>query len=245
MEARRRSTSVKWCANASTVRATRSRPAPRNSTRSSGAGRATSRTPVISQDTPEFARIHPRRDRQDDRERAVGVRQEAIGIGNDPLASGVAPCRCINGRNRDVDAMRLEARLASEGAEVKTVTAAGIENDVARRCDDRSPRWRRSSGSVTPRSCNRRRPATAAAVSPGCFDRRSCGWSRLMYPLRATSNECPCGQNTRRSSRSNAMWQPRTGQRSMDRVYRAESMRVFIMPPGRCRARLDISRVRR
>ena len=33
----------------------------------------------------------------------------------------------------------------------------------------------RRSGSVTPRSCHRRRPATAAAVSPGCFDRRSCG----------------------------------------------------------------------
>ena len=30
---------------------------------------------------------------------------------------------------------------------------------------------------------------TASALSPGCFDRRSCGCNRLMYPLRATSNE--------------------------------------------------------
>src|SRR2546421_568075 len=56
-----------------------------------------------------------------------------------------------------------------------------------------------SIGSVTPRSCNRRRARTAATVSPGCLDRRSCGWSRLIYPLRATSNECPRGQKTRRS----------------------------------------------
>src|SRR5713101_6559756 len=32
--------------------------------------------------------------------------------------------------------MRIEAGLASEGAEVETVTAAGIENDVPRACDD-------------------------------------------------------------------------------------------------------------
>src|ERR1700682_270054 len=36
-----------------------------------------------------------------------------------------------------------------------------------------------------------------------------------MYPLRATSNECPRGQTTRRSSRTNGWWQSRTGQRSM------------------------------
>jgi hypothetical protein len=31
--------------------------------------------------------------------------------------------------------MRIEANLASEAAEVETVTTAGIENDVARACD--------------------------------------------------------------------------------------------------------------
>src|ERR1700674_2802489 len=36
-----------------------------------------------------------------------------------------------------------------------------------------------------------------------------------MYPLRATSNECPRGQTTRRSSRTSGWWQSRTGQRSM------------------------------
>ena len=66
-----------------------------------------------------------------------------------------------------------------------------------------------------PRSTRIRR---AIAVSPGSFDRRSCGWSRLMYPLRATSNECPRGQCNRRSSRTSSMWQLRTVQRSMRRV---------------------------
>ena len=75
-----------------------------------------------------------------------------------------------------------------------------------------------SSGSVTPRSCKRRRPATAAAVSPGFLDRRSCGWSRLMYPLRAMSNECPRGQSNLPSSRAKAIWQPRTGHKSMRQV---------------------------
>ena len=88
---------------------------------------------LVAQDTPEFARIHPCRDRQNERERAIGIRHEAVGIGHDPLASRVAPRRGINGWNRDVDAMRIEADLASEDAEVETVTAAGIENAVARR----------------------------------------------------------------------------------------------------------------
>ena len=37
-----------------------------------------------------------------------------------------------------------------------------------------------SSGRMMPRSCTRRRAATASAESPGCFERRSCGCSRLM-----------------------------------------------------------------
>src|ERR1022692_3336498 len=49
-------------------------------------------------------------------------------------SAGVAPGRRINRRNRDVDAMRHEARPPRDGAEVETFTAAGIENDVARRC---------------------------------------------------------------------------------------------------------------
>src|SRR5690349_12162870 len=34
------------------------------------------------------------------------------------------------------------------------------------------------------------------------------------------SNECPRAQTTRRSTRSSGMWQSRTGQTSMDRLYR-------------------------
>ncbi len=88
---------------------------------------------VVAQDPPEFAGIHPRGDRQDDRERAIGVRHEAISIGHYALATWVASRRGINGRNRNVDTMRIEAGLASKGAEVETVAAAGIKNDVAGR----------------------------------------------------------------------------------------------------------------
>jgi hypothetical protein len=87
-----------------------------------------------TQNTPEFARIHPRGDRQDDGERAVGVWQEAIGIGDDPFAFRITPRRGINSRRRDVDAMRIEACQACKAAEVESVTAARIENDIARRC---------------------------------------------------------------------------------------------------------------
>jgi len=99
-----------------------------------GRGKSDEEASVVAQDTPEFGRVHAGRNRQDDRERAVVVRHDAISIGHDPLASRVAPCRGINGRNRDVDAMCIEAGLVSEGAEVETVTAAGIENDVTGRC---------------------------------------------------------------------------------------------------------------
>ena len=64
---------------------------------------------VVAQDSAEFSRVHPCRDRQDDRERAIGVRHEAIGISHNPLASGVAPGGGINGPNRDVDTMSIEA----------------------------------------------------------------------------------------------------------------------------------------
>ena len=94
---------------------------------------------VIAQDPAEFLRIHPRRDRQDDRKGAVGVGHKAIGICHNPLTSGVAPGSGISGRNRDVDTMGIAARLEGKGAEVKTVTAARIKNGVGRRCiDDRS-----------------------------------------------------------------------------------------------------------
>ena len=80
-----------------------------------GRGNGDQQASVVAQDTPEFGRIHPRRDRQDDRERAVGVGHEAVGIGDDPLASGIAPRGGIHGRNRDVDAMRIEAGLRGPG----------------------------------------------------------------------------------------------------------------------------------
>ena len=45
-----------------------------------GRGESDDQASVVAQDAPEFARVHPCCDRQDDGERAVGVRHEAVGI---------------------------------------------------------------------------------------------------------------------------------------------------------------------
>jgi hypothetical protein len=86
------------------------------------------------QDTPEFGRIHPPRDREDERKGAVGEGDNAICIGYYPLTSWVAPRRSINSWNRDIHAMRGEPSLAGKAPKIKTVAAAGIKNDIAGRC---------------------------------------------------------------------------------------------------------------
>ena len=58
------------------------------------------------------------------------MRNEAVGIGNDPLAFGIGARGGVHGGNRNVEAMRGEAGLASEGAKVKAITASGVEHDV-------------------------------------------------------------------------------------------------------------------
>ena len=160
-------------ANVSMVLATRSRPLPRNSM-SVRSGNGNEQAAVGTQDAPEFACIHPPRDRQGNRERAIRVRHCTVGIGHHPLALRIAPCRGINGRDRDIHAMPFQAGLSGKGAKVKAVTATGIKNNIAGRCS-RISAMARHNGAVTPRACNRRRPVMATAVSPGCFDLRSCG----------------------------------------------------------------------
>ncbi len=62
-------------------------------------GKGDEKPAIILQNAPEFARIHPRRDRQDEGEGPAGIRHKAIGIRHDPLALGVAPRRGVDGRN--------------------------------------------------------------------------------------------------------------------------------------------------
>src|SRR5258708_34936524 len=64
----------------------------------------------------------------------MGMRGEAIGVGDDPLAFGIAPCRGVHCRNRNVHAMRSEAGLACESTEIKTVAASDVQNHVTLRC---------------------------------------------------------------------------------------------------------------
>ena len=67
------------------------------------------------------------------RERSIGIRHEAIGICHDPFAFRVAPRRRVYGGSGYIDAMRTKTRHLSERAEVESVAAAGIENNIARR----------------------------------------------------------------------------------------------------------------
>ena len=116
--------------------------------------------------------------------------------------------------NRDIDSMRFEPLFASEAREVESVAAPCIQNDVARCCanhpGDTPKQWLGYAAIV--QSAPRRHRLRRITWMLGFL---SCGWSRLMYPLRAMSKECPRAQTTRFSSRANSSWQPRTGQRSM------------------------------
>ncbi len=97
-------------------------------------GEGDEEAPFVAQDTAELLAIRPPRNRHCDRERTVGIRHKAIGIGDDPFTSGVGPRRQVNCRSRDVNTMCIEADLPGESTEVETLTAACIENGVARRC---------------------------------------------------------------------------------------------------------------
>ena len=94
-------------------------------------GKGDEEAPFVAQDTPEFTRVRPPRDRHYDRERTIGIRHEAIRVGYDPFASGVAPRRQINGPNRDVNSMSVEAGRASKSSKVEAITASGIEDAAA------------------------------------------------------------------------------------------------------------------
>lgn len=96
-----------------------------------GGGNGDEEAAAVPQNPPEFHRIHTRRDRQNDGERPIRIGHHAIGIRNYPLAVRVAPRGCVNGRDRDIDPMRIAPGIALESAEVETIAAAGIENHVA------------------------------------------------------------------------------------------------------------------
>ena len=92
--------------------------------------------PIVAQHPPEFQRIHPRRDRQNDGKRAVFVRNESVRIGHNPLVAGVTARRRIYGCNRDVDAMRREPAQSGETPDKVAIAAPCIQNSVAGRSSD-------------------------------------------------------------------------------------------------------------
>ncbi len=64
-----------------------------------GGGDGDQKASVGTQDAPEFHGVHPPRNREDNRERVVGVGHHAIGVRHHPLAFRVAPRRGINRGN--------------------------------------------------------------------------------------------------------------------------------------------------
>ncbi len=95
-----------------------------------GSGNGDEEAAAVPQYPPEFRRIHARRDRQNDGERLIGIRHHTIGIRNYPFACGEAPGGRVNGRDRDIGPMGIEAGFTLESAEVETIPTAGVENHV-------------------------------------------------------------------------------------------------------------------
>ena len=59
---------------------------------------------VVANDTSELDRVEARSNRENDIERRFGVRNEAIGIGDDPFVTRIAACGRFDRRNGDVNA---------------------------------------------------------------------------------------------------------------------------------------------
>ena len=85
---------------------------------------------IRAKDAAEFGGVHAGGDGEDEGEGRVGVGDLAVGIGDNPLAPGVAAGRGIDGGDGDIDAVGLAGGLLGEGAEIEAVAAAGVENDV-------------------------------------------------------------------------------------------------------------------
>ena len=100
-------------------------------------GNGDKETPVIAQHAPEFCWIHARGDGEDDGERAVRIRHGAIGVGDHPFAFGIAARGGVDRGDRDIDPMGVASGLALQQAEVETVAASGVENNVAGSCGQR------------------------------------------------------------------------------------------------------------
>jgi hypothetical protein len=92
---------------------------------------------------------------------------------------GEGGCGCVGTHLRQP----LAEPFFGAAPEIESVAASGVENEVVRGCCQYfcDPV---QEGRGHARSCKRRRAATAADVSPGSQERRSCGCRRLMYPLR-------------------------------------------------------------
>ncbi len=102
-----------------------------------GAGNRDEQPAVIVQHPRELLRVQARGNGENGPEAAIGERQEAIGIGHDPAAGGIAPRCRIDRRGRDVDAVSL---LRCDRAEVIALAASGIENGSVGRIEKREDR---------------------------------------------------------------------------------------------------------
>jgi len=95
-----------------------------------GGGDGNEKRPVTSQDTPELARVHARRDRDDRAEGRVGVGEESVGVRDDPLKPRVSLRRRLDRRGRDVDAVGLASEPLADDREVIAIPASNVEHGV-------------------------------------------------------------------------------------------------------------------
>lgn len=79
-----------------------------------GAGEGHQETPIVFENAAEFGRVHAGGDGECEGERAVGVGDEAICIGDDPFACGIAAGSGFDGGQGDVDAVGTETKFAGE-----------------------------------------------------------------------------------------------------------------------------------
>jgi tetratricopeptide (TPR) repeat protein len=106
-----------------------------------GSGDGYQQHPVIAHHAAVLGRVEPRSDRHDEREVACAIRQEPIGVSDDPRSIAIAPGCGIDRRRGDVDAMEFAAGGRAHGREMMALSATGIEDRAGDRCraesDDR------------------------------------------------------------------------------------------------------------
>ncbi len=86
----------------------------------------------VHEHPPELGRIAAGGDRGHELERGVGVGEEAVRVGHDPVERRMQPRRDVDRGHRDVEAVSFAREPRGDGREVMSLPAADVEQRVAR-----------------------------------------------------------------------------------------------------------------